>query len=242
MACRVANASSKGRHPRSFTPHSFARWRSSGKRNLSFAAARTERSRSRRSASRSACRSLLASLSRSNLAIPGFNGSLCSMTTRFAKIARLDCRCGGERLGTGDAGPPGGGEDVAPPGGGEDVGAGGLRVDGGLEVRSGALTLRGGLALADGDCADPHTVDGAFSVDLGKRSVASLQILADGVALDGAEPCVTWDELQRIAQKGGAWQWFRGYAPKRIEGHSELTQRTASLYPTPGGAPRRTRW
>ena len=94
------------------------------------------------------------------------------------------------------------------------------------------------LALADGDCADPHTVDGDFSVDLGKRSVASLQILADGVALDGAEPCVTWDELQRIAQKkGGAWQLFRGYEPKRIEGHSELTQRTASLYPTPGGAP-----
>ena len=43
------------------------------------------------------------------------------------------------------------------------------------------------LALADGDCADPHTVDGDFSVDLGKRSVASLQILADGVALDGAD-------------------------------------------------------
>ena len=81
-----------------------------------------------------------------------------------------------------------------------------------------------------------------FSVDLGHRSV-HMVALPSGVALDAedCEPCATWDELARIVKKmSGAWQchWgATGIAVARIEGYSDVTGRTASLLPIPGGVP-----
>ena len=84
-----------------------------------------------------------------------------------------------------------------------------------------------------------------LSLDLGRRA-AHLAILPSGVALadsepsEDGEPSATRDELARVVKKGGAWQCHHGatgLALARIEGYSEVTGRTASLLPLPGGVP-----
>lgn len=86
--------------------------------------------------------------------------------------------------------------------------------------------------------------EGRFSVDLGKRSIEGLSVSADGISLpeapEGASVDLTWDDLKRIAKKGGAWRchWgTSGYEPSRVDGFSELTGRSASLYPVAGSPP-----
>lgn len=79
-----------------------------------------------------------------------------------------------------------------------------------------------------------------LSVDLGQRQTL-MAIMPSGVALaDGSEASATWEDLQRMVKKGGAWQCHHGatgLAIARIEGFSERTGRAASLLPLPGGVP-----
>lgn len=101
------------------------------------------------------------------------------------------------------------------------------------------------LALRRQAPAEGSVLTEALSIDLGRRT-ARLAILPSGIALssEATEPCATWDELAKIVKKSmrssGAWQCHHGstgLAVARIEGFSELTGRTASLLPLPGGVP-----
>jgi len=90
----------------------------------------------------------------------------------------------------------------------------------------------------------PPATEGRFSVDLGKRSIEGLRVAPDGVSLpetpEGSPVDLTWDDLKRIAKKGGAWRCYwgtAGYEPSRVDGFSELTDRSASLYPLEGSPP-----
>lgn len=84
---------------------------------------------------------------------------------------------------------------------------------------------------------------GGFSVDIGKRRLESVRVLADGIAAPGADARVaaTWEELRKMCKKGraGAYECFNDgeTQARKIAGLSEETGRAVSLLPVARGKP-----
>lgn len=97
------------------------------------------------------------------------------------------------------------------------------------------------LRLAPG--ASACVMDSPSTINLGFTAHPRLLLLPDGVALDASvppsSPCVSWDELDRIARdkRDGAWECESGFEPVRIETFSEATKRHAKLLPVENGCP-----
>lgn len=92
------------------------------------------------------------------------------------------------------------------------------------------------LALQPTARAQPTIIPGPFSVDLGATSLPHIAVQHDGISTHPSEPPVaTWRELAKMSKKGrsGAYECYTDgeTVPQKIAAISDITQRTASLYP-----------
>ena len=103
---------------------------------------------------------------------------------------------------------------------------------------------------AGSEVADPQSL----TIDIGRHTPAGALVTAEGIVLSvgrgRGETFLPWKFLEKQAKKrrAGAWECWRSTPddaedgeqdplPARIEGFSELTQRTASLLPLDGAVP-----
>lgn len=99
------------------------------------------------------------------------------------------------------------------------------------------------LRLRPAQGAAAAVVESPSTIDLGFTAQPLLLLSPEGVGLPAVgqpgSPCVTWDELDRIARdkRDGAWECESGYEPVRIDVFSEATKRHAKLLPVEGGCP-----
>ena len=92
-----------------------------------------------------------------------------------------------------------------------------------------------------------HRVEGAFSVDLGLREARACAVhpegltpLLDNLSVTAEAPSATWEELAKAKKRGGAWRLYGAELQlemSKVEGFSERTGRTASLYPVEQSTP-----